>query len=211
MITASGEVSSWISFDGSESYTIEQIPAYYFAFVPVSVHVPDNTELSEYSVDLLADGLSISTLTVRVVLSVTDTELLQETSDMDEEISNLQNELEQIIDDIGERIDLNREDLVRQIMEMSEYNTDVSELVSSKIELEDMIAELQARLDAAEIENQNFIGITGQASLGNSISLTVGFLIGVVLTLLLLRRKGTTRMIDGIVRPSRYKRKEWKG
>ena len=202
-ITSSGDISSWLSFEGSDFYTIDYMSGGGFAFMPVKISVPDGTGMGEYTGDIKADGSVLSRITARVVLSMPDIELLQETSDLDEEISRLSDEL-------SKKIDLNREDLVRQIVELSEYSEDVSDLTSSKRELEDQLAELQNQLKDMEAKEQELDTITGQLSAGSSANLVIGLFVGALLVFLFLNRRKFTKKINSLLRPSKYKRREWK-
>jgi len=210
-ISVSGDIAPWTSFEGSGSYSIEQIPAFYFAFVPVRISVPEGTDMGEYTGEITAGGSVISGITVRVVLSVPDTELLQQTSGMDEEISRLRDELDEITTELGKRIDLNREDLVRQIFEMSEYNIELGGLINNKQELEEQITLLQSQLDDMENEKQEFDSITARVSAGNSLNLAAGILFGAFIVFLVLRRRQIADFFKNALRPSGYKMRKWKG
>jgi len=202
--------SPWITFDGGDSYVIDYVAGGGFAFVPVTVSVPEGTTMGEYTAQIKSGSSVLSSVNIRTIMSMQDIELLQETSNMDQEIDELEARLQEVTEQLGEKIDLNREDLVRQIMEMYDYNVELSDLITSKSEMEDKVSVLQQEVQDLEKKKQENEALTGMVSAGTSLNLVLGFLAGGAIVFLLLRRKKVSVFIGNILYPSKYKRKKWK-
>jgi len=192
-ITHTGDINKWVSHP--DSISSEE-------WLEVKVEVPGDADLKSYKENILADGDTVTKVTVIVTGPVTG-----KLSTIQKKIETLiseQDDLEDYIHDkIGENnakishLETAMSDMTDDVNEMTNIQKDVSETESrfsaDKEILQQMIAKLESDLSDMEQENKQLNDMTGMLTVNWS---SAGFAFGVIVVLaaILLYFKGKPKL-----------------
>lgn len=175
-----GNIEDWISFTGGNLYEFSYAES---VSVKVTVDVPDGTDVGDYTgaIGVVSDHYSEIPVSVRVVPTLNEIRDLQY-------LRAVNRELQETAENISRELSNTRDELSGRIAEVSQYQQNLTGLESE-------LADIREKAQGLEKEN---IQLTGQAVVGGSTQLAAGVLIGIVIVILFLYRRGVARSLGKV-------------
>jgi hypothetical protein len=178
-----GDIDDWVSF-GSTHLAVYECENRAIDWVMVTIDIPQDAEVGEYE-----GGVTSNTEAANIIVSVVPP--LDEIKSM-QDLEEMKEELESMTDSISQELNSTKENLQDRIAEISEYQQDLAGLEAE-------LAELEARSQGLEEENGM---LTGQVAGAGTTQFVVGIIIGIIIIILYLNRKGIGKSISKARRPS---------
>ena len=195
LIKSEGKIDDWISIWGESEMKI--FPGN--TFVRISINVPEEADLGEYTGEVTADGKTLSFFTIKVTPKYTEVIAHESLSSMDEEVGTLGERVLALTTDIGElrtQIAVLEDDINKKVEEIYQYQKDLDALEKEREELEASYESLQEDYSESEAQVTELNEITG-ALVGTQMPgmLIGGILLGIILTIFLINRQKVKRKV----------------
>jgi hypothetical protein len=195
IIKTEGDIDSWIGIWGDPEREI--FPG--LPYVLVTISVPDDAELGEYTGEITAEGNTVSFITVKVTPQFTKVIANDALSAMDEEVGALGERVVILTDSIADLrsevavLEHNVSDKVEQIYQ---YQKDLDALEKEKNDLEESYEELQEEHTQKEEEFTELETFTG-AVVGTQLPgmFVGGIILGIIITIVIFSRENVKKKI----------------
>jgi ElaB/YqjD/DUF883 family membrane-anchored ribosome-binding protein len=178
-----GDIEDWISF-GESHLALYECENRGIDWVKITIDVPADTAVGEYEGLILSNG-DYSDITVKVVPRLDEIKSMQDLEEMKEE-------LQAMTDSISQELNSTKGDLQGKIAEISQYQQNLEETEAE-------LAELREKSQDLEEANTQ---LTGQVAGGAPAQIAVGIVIGIIIVILYLGRRGIARALRSARRPS---------
>lgn len=182
-ITHAGDINSWVSHVDSISSG---------EWLEVKIKVPDDADPKSYSEEILADGSTVTKMTVIVTTPVSGklNTIQNKIEDMIEEQDDLEEYIEKKLDETNAKltsVEIFVSDMKDDVDAMKSVQMEVSEAEErfsvDKQMLQQIIEKLESDKTELETENQQLNSLTGMMSVNWS---SAGFALGVIFVIVIL-------------------------
>jgi hypothetical protein len=215
ILTSDGDIKDWVRFGEEKQKQINVSSSFFMTIVLVTISVPDDADLDEYTGKIRADGRRLTDLRVKVTLELSDVKAFEQLSDVDEEVGSLNEQVEHLTDSLNTmRVDMAalEAEVSSSMVEISDYQKNLSALEKERNELasenNQLLSELKSIKDkTAELEqsNQELNAITGSLISTQVPGMFLGgIILGIVIVTLVLKR-------DRVIEKIRSRSKKMKG
>lgn len=184
-----GDIDDWIRFwnDDSDADISPGQP-----YVVVTVTVPDDAELGEYTGEIQADGKTLSDIRVKVTLELGDVIAYDALSDMDEKVGSLEDkvgDLTESISGLRTEVAVLEYNLSKRVDEIFEYQKDLDDTKKEKDKYKKRYEDTLELYTESEETNRELNDFTG-AVVGTQVPgmFMGGILIGIFLTIVITSR-----------------------
>ena len=198
-LTADGDTEDWVGFGEEKKAEINVSSSFYMTIVWVTVSIPDDTDLDEYTGTIKADGRKLSELEVKVTLELSDAKAFEKLSDVDEEVGTLRDQIESLTDSLNTmRVDMAtlEAEVSSSMREINEYQKNLTELENERNSLLSENSGLESDLNvfkekSVELEesNKELNAITGSLISTQLPGMFFGgIILGVIIVTLVIKR-----------------------
>ena len=170
-LSGGGDIGDWITFGDGKLEEIEIPQSFQTNIVLVTVTVPDDIELNEYEGVINEDGRRLSTIRVKVTLELSDAKAYSKLSDVDKEVSELEERVETMtgsLNSMRTQVATLEKEVSDKMQEIYEYQRDVTTLEDEKERLEtenadlgQELSELTSKSQELEASNEQLNEMTG--------------------------------------------------
>lgn len=203
-LQAAGDVKDWITFGESRDKDYIIHPTYFTTIVLVNVDVPADTDLREFTGEMVANGTKLSDLRIRVTLELSDAVAYSKLTGIDKEVRDLKEKVESMTATMTE-LRVQQATLEQQVsekmQEISQYQKDLTtleeentQLVDTNTELEQNLAGMESKaldLEEANLQlNQVTSMLAGTQMPGMFFG---GILLGIIAVTLALKRRSIVK------------------
>jgi prefoldin subunit 5 len=199
-LDTAGNVGDWVTFggDGSDEWTVYPVSD---QNVLVTIVVPSDSELGEYTADIRADGSRISKIIVKVTVKLADARSYEELEDIDEEVGSLRERIETLTDsliDTRTQMTTLENEVSEKMEEISDYQKDLTDLESENTELKEDLETLQQKSQELEDSNTELNALTGML-IGTQVPgmFIGGLVLGIVIVTLIVKRMHVYKRVKG--------------
>ncbi len=200
VLTADGETKSWVRFGEEKKNEINVSSSFFMTIVLVTIKVPDDTDLDEYSGTIKADGKKISDLDVKVTLELSDVKAFEQLSDVDEEVGALNDQVEALTSSLNTmRVDMAtlEAEVSSSMKEINEYQKNLTalenernSLLSENTGLERDLQVFMEKSTELEESNNELNAITGSLISTQLPGMFLGgIILGIIIVTLIVKKE----------------------
>jgi FtsZ-binding cell division protein ZapB len=213
-LSGGGDIGDWISFGDGKLNEIKIPETSVINIVLVTIDVPDGIDLDEYDGVINENGRRLSLLRVKVTLDLSDAKSFEQLSDVDKEVTGLQEKVESLtgsLVNVRSQLATLEKEVSDRMEEIYKYQRDVTALEDEKARLEaenqnldkdiSALQEKSAELEESNTELNQMTGMLVGTQLPGMFF--AGIMLGVVSLTLVVKREHFARKIRAKLKGTR--------
>lgn len=218
-LTADGDTEDWVRFGEEKKTKINVSSSFFMTIVLVTITVPDDTDLDEYTGTIKADGRKISGLEVKVTLELSDVKAFEKLSDVDEEVGTLRDQVKSLTDSLNTmRVDMatleaevstSMDEIYKYQKNLTALENERNSLLSENTNLEGDLQQFMVKSSELEESNRQLNDITGFLISTQLPGMFLGgIILGIIVVTLVVKRAHVAKRIKSRVKRLRGREKE---